>query len=108
MELSSSNIKKILIFPEMKPCIFRPEPSKFFPKKPALKKFLILSQRKAFLIFPEMEPCTFHPKLEKQKKSTQEKFLMLHETETPKKFLVFSQKKAFLILPEKETPKRKL
>ena len=42
MELSSSNIKKtliisqkkaFLIFPEMKPCTFRPQPSKFFPKK---------------------------------------------------------------------------
>ena len=33
MELSSSNIKKILTFSEMKPCAFRPQPSKFFPKK---------------------------------------------------------------------------
>ena len=37
MELSSSNIKKILIF----------------------------SQKKAFLKFPEMEPCTFQLKIEK-------------------------------------------
>ena len=33
MELSHSNIKKILIFPEMKPCTFWSQPSKFFPKK---------------------------------------------------------------------------
>ena len=39
MELSSSNIKKILIF----------------------------SHKKAFLIFPEMEPCTFQPRLKKEK-----------------------------------------
>ena len=44
MELSSSNIKKILIFPQK-------------------KAFLIFSQKKVFLIFPEMEPCTFQPKL---------------------------------------------
>ena len=37
MELSTSNIKKILIF----------------------------SKKKAFLMFPEMEPCTFQPKIEK-------------------------------------------
>ena len=65
MELSSSNIKKILMFLEMRPCTFRPQPSKFFPKRSALKKFLIFPQKKAFLIFPEMERCTFQSKLEK-------------------------------------------
>ena len=66
MELSSSNIKKILIFSEMKLCTFWPQSSKFFPKKSlALKKILIFSQKKAVLIFPEMEPCTFQSKLEK-------------------------------------------
>ena len=73
MELSSSNIKKILIFPEMKPCTFRPQPSKFFHKKvyfflkkpEKLKEFPIFSQKKSFLIFPEMEPCTFQFKLER-------------------------------------------
>ena len=49
MELSSPNIKKILIFPEMKPCAFQPCPPKkssiFFPKKPALKKFFIFCQK---------------------------------------------------------------
>ena len=33
MELSSSNIKKILIFPEMKPYNFQPQTLKFLPKK---------------------------------------------------------------------------
>ena len=40
---------------------FRPQPSKFFPKKTRSEK-VIFSQKKAFLIFPEMKPCTFHPK----------------------------------------------
>ena len=30
-----------------------------------IKKILIFSQKKAFLIFSEMEPCTFQSKLEK-------------------------------------------
>ena len=46
MELSSSNIKKILIFSQK-------------------KAFLIFSQKEVFLIFLEMEPCTFQPKLKK-------------------------------------------
>ena len=29
-----------------------------------IKKILIFSQKKAFLIYPEMEPCKFQPKLE--------------------------------------------
>ena len=31
-----------------------------------IKKYFIISQKKAFLTFPEMEPCTFHFKLEKK------------------------------------------
>ena len=55
MELSSSNTKKILIFPEMKPCTFRTRSSKSFPKKPALKKhFYIFSKR--LLIFRNRKP----------------------------------------------------
>ena len=46
MELSNSNIKKILIFSQKKP-------------------FFIFSQKKAFLIFPEIEPRTFQPKPKK-------------------------------------------
>ena len=51
----------------MKPCTFRPEPSKFFLKKfllffskkcPTLKKFLIFSQKKAFLIFSQIKSFT--------------------------------------------------
>ena len=43
MELSNSDIKKILVFPQK-------------------KAFLIFPQKAAFLIFPEMEPCTFQYK----------------------------------------------
>ena len=48
MELSCSNIKRILIFSQK-------------------KSFLIFSQKKAFLVFPEMETCTMEtqPKLKK-------------------------------------------
>ena len=56
MKLSDSRIKKFLIFPEMDPCTFRPQPQDFFLKKVVyiflkkhtLKKFLILSQKKLF------------------------------------------------------------
>ena len=55
MELSSSNIKKVLIYPEMKPCTFWSRPLKSFPKKRALKKrFYIFSKK--LLIFSERKP----------------------------------------------------
>ena len=76
MELSSSNIKKILIF----------------------------SQTKAFLIFPEMKHCTFQPKLKKLKRFTPRKFLMFQETEDFKKLLIFSQKKAFSYISGNRNP----
>ena len=49
MKLSSSNIKKILIFSQK-------------------KTFLIFSQKKAFLIFPKTEPSTFQSPSSKNKK----------------------------------------
>ena len=55
MKLSSSNIKKILIFSQ----------KKTFPIFSQKKALLIFSQKKAFLNFPEMELCTFQPKDEK-------------------------------------------
>ena len=70
MELSSSNIKKILIFP----------------------------QKKAFLIFPEMDPSTFYPKLKKWKKSSPWKLLMLQQTETLKAFLIFQETENLKVL----------
>ena len=75
-----------------------------------IKKLIIFSQKKAFVIFPKMEPCNFQSKIEKQKKYTPRKFLMLQETKSPKKFLAFLKKKAFLyfgklfIFQETEAP----
>ena len=53
--------KKFLIFPEME------------LSSSNIKKILIFSQKKVFLIFPKMEPCTFQPKLEKKKNPPGEK-----------------------------------
>ena len=52
MELSNSNIKKILIFSQ----------KKTFPIFSQKKVLLIFSQKKTFLNVPEMELCTFQPK----------------------------------------------
>ena len=60
IELCSSNIEKILIFREMKPCTFRPQ-LKIFSLKKLSEKILLCSQIKAFLIFREMELCSFQP-----------------------------------------------
>ena len=48
MELSSSNIQKILICPEMKPGTFRPQPSKFFPKKTSSEKISCIFLKESF------------------------------------------------------------
>ena len=86
MELSSYNIKKILIFSQK-------------------KGFLIFSQKKAFLRFPEMEPCAFQPKLEQQK-NPPIKISLFQETEAPKQLFIFSQKKPVLMFQEKGIPKK--
>ena len=58
--------KKFLTFQEMK------------PSSSIIKKILIFSQMKACLIYAEMKPCTFQPMLEKQKqKSAPRKFFIL-------------------------------
>ena len=101
MELSSSSIKIIPIFPERKPCTIQPQLSKsqsfslkknyFFLKESTLKKFCVFSQTKSFLIFPEMEPCTFlHA----------EEILYTLRNRNLDKFLLFSQKKAVLMFRE--------
>ena len=51
MELSSSNIKKILIFLKMKPCTLRSQALTFFPKKISFVFFLKKSAPEKFLIF---------------------------------------------------------
>ena len=68
MELSSSNTKKIVIFPEMKPCTFQPKIKKLKKSTPRKflilqetgnpKKFIIFSQKKLFLFFGKQK--AFH------------------------------------------------
>ena len=41
-----------------------------------------------------MKPCTFQPKIEKYKKSTPIKFLILQETKTSKNLLIFFSKES--------------
>ena len=86
-KLSCFNIKKILMFPEMKPCTFNPKPTrkKFLIflemdlSSSNIKKFSYSLKRKLFLyfrkhnffclkikkilIFPKTEPCNFQSKL---------------------------------------------
>ena len=68
MELSSFNIKKILIFLKMKPCTFWPQGLPFFPKMIFIcfsYKNLLRKSFLCFLIFPEMKNRTFQSKQEK-------------------------------------------
>ena len=69
MELSSSNIKQILIFPEMKPRLFSPSsknkkirPEKYFiyfRKRKPQKNFLYFLKRRLFLYFRKRNFLTF-------------------------------------------------
>ena len=79
MELSSSNIKKILIF----------------------------SQKKAFHIFPEMEPCTFQPKL-KNKKIHPEKISHTSGNGNPEKTYHIFSKENFSYISGNGNPKKSL
>ena len=63
MELSSSKIKKFLIFQEVE------------LSSPNTEKILMFSQKKAFLILQKWN------------------VLIFQETETPKKFLIFQERK---------------
>ena len=69
MELSSSNIKKVLIF----------------------------FQKKAILIFPEVEPCTFQPKLKKQKNPHEISFLYFRKQKPQIFFCVFSKESFYFV-----------
>lgn len=71
-----------------------------------IKKILAFSQKKACLIFSQMKPCNFHSKLQKQKKSTLGKFLILQETETPKRFLCFPKRILFLYFRKRKSRSR--
>ena len=112
-------LKKVLIFPEMKPYSFRSQPSKFFAKKnflhffvkkPALKRFFIYFLKKP-LVFSKRKPrkkiLTFQETRIPKKasyisgngtvQSTVRIVLILQETETPKNLLIFSPKKTYYI-----------
>ena len=68
MELSSFNIKKILIFLKMKPCTFWPQGLTFFPKMIFIcfsYENLLRKSFLCFLIFSEMKNRTFQSKQEK-------------------------------------------
>ena len=66
MELPSSNIKRILIFTEIKSCTFRPQPSKLIPKKVSYifskeSFFLHFRKRSAGLSSPSSKNKKIHP-----------------------------------------------
>ena len=91
IELSSSNIKRILVFVEMKPCTFRPQPSKFFSKNTP-SEFLIFSQKKTFLIFYGNKTLHFSPLTQKMKKTfPRENFLRLRKRKHRKNFSCFGK-----------------
>ena len=69
-----------------------------------IKKCLTLYQKKTFFILPEIKPFTFQSKLDKEKKFTLGKFVILQETKTLKKLFVLSQKKAFFKVQETGSP----
>ena len=125
-KLSSSNIKKFYISANETLYFFDLNPQSFslkkllyfFLKKPALKRIIIFSQKKAFLIFPEMKTCTFHPKLKKYKKNTpHENFSYFRKWKLQKKCLCFLKSKLYwdtetlkklLIFQKTEAPKKRL
>ena len=74
-----------------------------------IKKILTISQKKPFLIFPEMESWTFQPKLEKKKKrkerkSRRENYYRLMLTD----FLYFLKRKLFIYSGKRKPRKNSL
>ena len=106
MELSSSNIKKILIFPKIEPCTSQPKPKKapkiVHPEKNSLyfrnwiflalilKKILIFSQKESFPYISENGTLHFSVQARKIKNNPSgEKFLYFRKRKPRKKFLYF-------------------
>ena len=100
MELFSSNIKKILLFPEMKPCTFRPQPSKCFPKKTRSEKISYILSKESYSYISGNRTLLFSVQCREIKKIHPEKISYTSSNENPEKFLVFSQKKAVLMFQE--------
>ena len=70
MKVSSSNIKKIIIFSQK-------------------KAFLIISQKKAFLRDSHMKPCTFHPSSKNKRNPPRENFLYFRKRKSQKNIFCF-------------------
>ena len=65
-----------------------------------IKKIIILSQKKAFLIFPEMESCIFSPS-SKTKKIQPDKISYTSGKQNPEKMsYIFLKRKLFLCFKE--------
>ena len=88
MELSSCNMKKILIFLKMKlsPQNFSLKKFIFFSEETRSEKNFLysLSKKKLFLYFQKQNPALFSLN-SRNKKSTQRKFLILQENRNPQK-----------------------
>ena len=71
-------LKKLLIFPEMKPCTFQPKVKNFlyFRKRKLLKNFVYFLKRKLFLYFGKQKP---------------QKMLYVSGNGNPKKLFVFQE-----------------
>ena len=132
MELSSSNIKKILIFPEMKPCTSQPKHQKtktfYHEKNPScfrkwnilalilkeflyfLKRslFLYFLKRKLFLCFRKWNPALFTPSSKNQRNPPRENLLYFRKRNPLKNLLHFLKRKRFLCSRKREPRKKSL
>ena len=106
MELSNSNIKKIPIFLEMKPCTFQPQFSKCFPKKKLLyffnkktrsEKISYIFSKERFSYIAKNGSLYFSAQAQRIRKSTSRKFFILQEMETLQKLITFFSKRKLLL-----------
>ena len=106
MELSSSNIKIILMLTEMKPYTFQHPTSKHFTKENLLyflEKIHCVFSKEIFLYFSRNGTHIFQSKLKKSKKILQENISYTSGNGNPHKFLIFWETenlKKLLILQE--------
>ena len=110
MELSSSNMKKILIFLKMKlsPQNFSLKKFMFFSEETRSEKIsYILSKKKLFLYFQKQNPALFSLN-SRNKKSTPKKVSYTSGKQKPQKnFLCFLKRKLFLCFGKREPPPQK-
>ena len=79
----------------MKPCTFRPQPSKSFNKKICSEKIAYIFSKESFSYISGNGTLHFSGQ-----KFTSRKFFILQQQETPKALLIFSQKKAVIMFRE--------